>query len=130
MRYGANSRYNWVKCFLKHARPGDILWFIKGGACGGKAIGVATFTHHSPRVLGPLIALTPTNEDLGWTKSRGDWDLELHYKDLYDTDSLNILTNIKCHSSCRFNPDKCNADLPMEFANIVRYSAVVRVNQS
>jgi hypothetical protein len=131
MLWSGNSGHTWVKNFRKEARPGDILWFIKGGGCGGKAIGVATFTYHCPRVLGPLIALTPTNEDLGWTKSLGNWDVEIHYKDLYDTDSLNILTKIQYPlSGRRFNPANCHADLPLEFANIVKYSSVVKVNPS
>jgi hypothetical protein len=126
MRWGVNSKHSWVPAFLRRVRSGDVLWFIKGKS-NGQAIGVATFTQHCPRVLGPLIAITPTDEDLGWVESRGDWDVEVHYKDLYITDSLNILTNIKSPLVGRlFNSDKCTADLPLEFRNIIRYSTAVK----
>jgi hypothetical protein len=70
------------------------------------------------------MALTPTNEDLGWTDTEGDWDTEIHYTDLYDLSAIArpILTNIKSPLVGRiYNPHKCDADLPTEYGAIARY---------
>lgn len=123
MRWGVNSKHtNCVPNFLRNVKPGDILWFIKNKS-RGRVIGVATFTSHCPRILGPLIATTPTDEDLGWTKSHGEWDTEVHYKCLYDVYKVGILTQIQSPLVVRlYNPLKCQADLLSEYSNIIKYS--------
>jgi len=123
MRWGVNSKHtNCVPNFLRNVKPGDILWFIKNKS-RGRVIGVATFTYHCPRILGPLIATTPTDEDLGWTKTHGEWDTEVHYKSLYDIDNIGILTQIQSPLVVRaYNPLKCQADLPDEYYKINKYS--------
>jgi hypothetical protein len=105
---------------MREIRPGDVIWFI---CSGGRAIGVATFVRFCRRELGPLISVTPTDEDLGWTKSKGEWDTEVHYTDLYDVSGCDILTHIKSPLVGRkFNPEKCAVDLLREYENIVKYS--------
>lgn len=122
-RWGVDSSHtNWVPNFMREVKPGDVLWFVRSGT-GGRVIGVATFVRCCARELGPLVSVTPTNEDLGWTKTEGGWDTEVHYTDLYDVTECNILTHIKSPLVGRkFNPSKCAVDLPREYENIVKYS--------
>jgi len=127
MCWGVNSKHTWVRNFLRRVRPGDVLWFIKSKS-EGTAIGVATYIKQNVRITGPLIALTPTNEELGWTNVEGDWDIEIHYRDLYNIGDVGIRTNIKSPLVIRlFNPEKVSIDLPTEHAGIVRYSHATKV---
>jgi hypothetical protein len=126
MRWGINSNHtNWALNFMRTVKEGDILWFVKKGQ--GQVLGVATFTYHCKRELGPLLAVTPTNEELGWTQTKGEWDTEVHYKDLYDVTVLNLLTRIKSPLVGRLYNEKCLVNLPDEYSNIVKYSKVTRV---
>jgi hypothetical protein len=122
-RWGVDSTHTWVPSFLRSVRDGDVLWFIQS-ANKGKVMGVATFSRHCPRVLGPLVALTATDEELGWTDTDGNWDTEIHYTNLYDLSSISepILTKIKSPLVGRvYNPAKCVVDLPTEHRYIVKY---------
>jgi hypothetical protein len=127
-RWGVNSKHtNCVPSFLRDVKSGDILWFIQSEN-DGKVIGVAEFRHHCHRELGPLIAVTPTNEDLGWVNVPGEWDTEVHYTALYDTVKADIYTKIKSPLVIRrYNPEKCVGDLPEIHANIVRFSRATLV---
>jgi hypothetical protein len=112
------------KYFLKNAKEGDILWFVKSG---GLLAWVATFTQVKERVLGPLIALTESNEELGWVKQEGNWDMEVHYKDLYDIISLELNSEIKSPLTIRLYNIKCKVNLLEEYPLIVRYSKVTKI---
>ncbi len=110
--------------FKNTVRQGDILWFVK---TGGMLIGVATFITNQKRNLGPLVAVTLTNEELGWIHADGNWDLEIHYKDLYDISGLELNSRIKSPMTIRkYNSEKCQVNLPEEYANIVKYSKVIK----
>jgi len=116
-----------VPYFLRTVRPGDRLWFIVSQS-KGKAIVVATFVRHTPRELGPLVAVSRTNEELGWTHSPGEWDTEIHYTDAFKIGKINVLTEIMSPLVVRmYDPEKCTVNLPQEYANIIRYSMVERV---
>ena len=120
--WGVDSTHNWTRAFLRESAPGDRLWFVKSGT-GGKVLAVASLTQTRPRVVGPLIALTPTNEELGWTKTHGDWDTEVQYSNFYDVSRCEILTSIKSPLVIRkYNPDKCSAALPDLYPLITRFS--------
>ena len=126
MRWGINSKHiNWAPKFMRTVQPGDIIWFVKQGQ--GQVLGVATFTRHCPRELGPLIAATPTNSELGWTESDGDWDTEVHYTDLYDVTECKLLTRIKSPLVGRRYTEKCQINLPDEYPKIVMYSKAIKV---
>jgi len=107
--------------FRETVKSGDRLWFVRKDLL----IAVATFKDQKKRVLGPLIALTLTNEELGWTSGMGAWDMEIHYTDLYDLTLCNGGKGIdpKAYGQPalrKYNPDK-NIDLPAEYMGITRY---------
>ena len=112
------------KWFKKTVKPGDLLWFVTSKS-NGHVVAVATFTETKERILGPLIALTLNNDELGWTHKEGDWNIEVHYKDLYNLSNCELYSEIKCPSTIRlYDSEKCKVDLPTEYAHIVRYSKI------
>ena len=116
--WGIKSISNIGKNFLKYVKDGDRLWFIKHKS-QGRIIAVATYRSHNRRETGPLISITMTNEELGWTK--GDWDTEIHYTELYALYDVGLLTQIKGPAPIRKYNEKCRVNLPVEYENIVRY---------
>lgn len=112
------------KWFKSKVRDGDLLWFVTGKS-KGHIVAVATFTCTTARVLGPLMALTFTDDELGWTKTEGNWDTEVHYKDLYNLTECNLRSEIKSPLTIRVYDEKCKVDLPAEYPHIIRYSKVV-----
>ena len=121
--WGINSQHPGFSHFLQNIKEGDLLWFIKG-ATGGQAIAVATYKESKERMLGPLISMTMTNEELGWTEKQGDWDYEVHFTNLYNLTECNIFTKIQGPIEVRVYNEKCCVDLPHEYSYIVRYSKV------
>jgi len=111
------------KYFIENVKLGDRLWFVKSKS-QGKLFAVATYCSHNKREIGPLINLTPTNEELGWTGEGWISDIEVHYKDLYGLTNCELFTHIKGPSTIRKYDDKCKVNLAMEYSNIVRYSKV------
>ena len=111
--------------FLKNVKLGDRLWFVTSKSYG-KLIAVATYRSHNNRELGPLINISLTNEELGWTESGTNWtsDTEIHYFDLYGLNDCELLTHIKSAKTIRKYNEKCRVNLPIEYSYIVRYSRV------
>lgn len=74
--WAVNSRN---KSFLKKVKEGDKLWFVKnkekGDIHNGKIIAVADFVSKNERVIGPLIAITPSNDELKWDEKGGFCDV-------------------------------------------------------
>ena len=115
------------KHFVNNVKQGDRLWFVTGKS-HGMTIAVATYKHHKARELGPLVNVSMTNEELGWT-GPDDWDTEVHYTDLYDISECDLLTRIEGPLTIRKYDLKCAVDLPAEYNNIVRYSKATLCNQ-
>jgi len=111
------------KWFVSKAKEGDLLWFVTGNS-KGKLVAVATFVRSQKRELGPLLNLTYTNEELGWTDSDGNWDTEIHYTHLYNVTECDLYSEIKGTSTIRAYNEKCKVNLPEEYPHIVRYSKV------
>jgi len=113
------------KFFIKNIKPGDRLWFVKSKS-QGKIIAVATYRSHNVRELGPLINISMSNEDLGWTGEGPNWtsDTEIHYTDLYNLSDCQLLTHIKSPKTIRKYNEKCSVELPIEYSYITRYSKV------
>jgi hypothetical protein len=124
--WGVNSKNNSIPQFLSSVKPGDLLWFVKSRS-KGQIVAVATFKEAKNRILGPLLALSPTNEDLGWVNTEGGWDTEIHYTDLYNLTDCSMFSEIKSPLVIRLYNDKCKVNLLTEYPNIVRYSRVTKI---
>ena len=84
---------------MNSVKYGDKLWFVQKG----KYIAVASYKMHQERLLGPLVSVTMTNDELGWI---GDWDYELHYFDCFCLEALDLTANIRGQCSIRkYVPD-------------------------
>lgn len=119
---GANGRNN-HKSFMTSVKLGDKLWFVQKN----KYIAVATYTTHDKRILGNLVNITMTNEELGWSK--GDWDYELHYHNLYSIEELKLSANFRGQCSIRKYKKKVDdddtVDLIKEYATIEKYRKII-----
>jgi predicted secreted protein len=113
------------KYFIANVQPGDRLWFVKSKS-NGKILAVATYRSHNKREFGPLINLSMTNDELGWTNEDTNWtsDCEVHYSDLYNLSNCELLTHIKGPTTIRKYDEKCRVNLPLEYGYIVRYSKI------
>jgi hypothetical protein len=113
------------KYFVKNVKPGDRLWFVTSKS-HGKLIAVATYCSHNMREFGPLIDISLTNEELGWSGSGPDWtsNVEVHYTELYNLNACDLLTHIKSAKTVRTYNEKCGVNLPVEYSYIARYSRV------
>ncbi len=123
--WGINSKHTSSKVFMSSVKEGDRLWFVKGQS-KGLIMGVATFTSTKDRVLGPLLPLTYTNDELGWVHTEGDWDTEVHYKDLYYLMGCELYSEIKSPLVIRLYSEKCKVNLPVEYPYIVRYAKAAK----
>lgn len=121
--WGINSKRSCSKGFIKKVKEGDLLWFVKSKT-RGQIIAVATFASINKRVLGPLIALTYTDIELGWDKSSGEWDTEVCYTNLYNLTQCNLFSELKGASVIRSYNDKCKVNLYVEYPYILRYSKI------
>ena len=121
--WGITSNHSSAKGFITNAKKGDLLWFVKGNT-NGQIIAVATFMGTNKRIIGPLVELTLTNSELGWDKDVGEWDTEVHYKDLYNLTNCNLISEIKGAAVIRLYNDNCKVNLIAEYPQIVRYSKV------
>ena len=120
--WGILSKPNWGKHFIDNVKPGDRLWFIKSKS-QGQVIAVAIYQSHNRREDGPLINVTLTNEELGWTREGTDWkasDTEIHYTDLYNISACELKTRIKGAATIRGYNDKCLVNLPKYYAIFVK----------
>lgn len=123
--WGIQSTTSDNKYFIKNVKPGDRLWFIQSKS-HGNILAVATYRSHNKRDFGPLVDLSMTNEELGWTGEGPDWtsDTEIHYTDLYNVSKCELLTHINGPKTVRKYNEKCRVVLPVEYSYIVRYSKV------
>lgn len=110
-----------TQLFIQIVKPDDLLWFVKGGD-RGRLIAVATFKELKKRETGPLISFTATNEELGWVKQSGDWDMEVHYTNLYDLRECELFSEIKSPRVIRKYNEKCKVNLPIEYMYLVKYT--------
>ena len=121
--WGINSNNTCSKSFIKKAKEGDILWFVTGKS-RGHLVAVTTYKSMNNRIIGPLINHSFTNKDLGWTEQEGDWDIEIHYSNLYNISKCLLYSDIKGAVCIRIYNDKCKVNLPEEYINIVKYSNI------
>lgn len=124
--WGMNSKNVNVMRFLKSVKKGDHLWFVPGKS-KGKIIALAIFEKQAQRIMGPLLNLTETNEELGWKGSDEDWDTEIHYSNLYNLTDCDLITEIQSPCVVRlYTCSNCKLNLPEEFKYIEKYSKIKR----
>jgi hypothetical protein len=120
------------KSFLEKVKQGDKLWFIRSKTSedlySGKIIAVADFEYKNERIVGPLVSLTPSNEELNWTGNEGGFcNIEIHYTNLYNLTALNLYTGQRgqCVVTNYNNvKEKLLVNLPEEYERIVYYSQI------
>jgi hypothetical protein len=126
--WGIDSKNTQIKCFLKNAIPGDILWFKVNKSLSKVAYKLYYMAElkYFPRKreLGPLISVSLTDTELGW--NGGDWDYEIIYFKLYKIDRLEmVLKSLGRMSSClEIRERHCDFSIEHEYNNIIRYSQV------
>lgn len=123
--WGIKSSTKCGKNFLKNVQPGDRLWFIRNNSCG-KVTAVATYRSHCKRNIEPLVDTSLTYEELGWS-GIGEWDVELHYSDLYMLTHCELLTHIKSPLIIRKYNEGCRVNLAVEYSCISRYLRVEQI---
>lgn len=101
------------KAFYRDVRANDILWFVTNKEGGSRIIAVARYLSHNERVLGPLVALSPTNEDLGWNEP--GYTKEFHFDDCYDVKEWNLTNPVDNRSTVIKYSNKFNYDLPLHW---------------
>lgn len=121
--WGCESKLS--KSFLKDVKIGDKLWFITSKS-QGKIIAVSSFERYEKRIIGPLINLSLTDDELGWfDRVDKKSDIEIYYTNLYNLYECDININLKARNSIiRYKEDKYEIDLYDEYKNIVKYSKI------
>jgi hypothetical protein len=128
--WAVKSRYI---SFLENVKEGDILWFIENKKTGdlftGKIIAVAEFVSKNKRDTGPLLSLTPTDDELGWDKLGKYYDVEIHYTNLYNLTDCKLFTGQKNQTTiCEYDKIKEGLllNLIVEYEYISKYSKITR----
>ena len=112
--------------FIKNVKKGDKLWFVKNKLKGdqhtGKIIAVTDFVSMNKRNTGPLLSITPNNDELGWDKEKGSMcDIEIHYNNLYDLTNCNLHTKLKGQTTiCNYENvlNSIQINLIVEYENV------------
>ena len=114
-----------IKTIVKKIKNGDILCFMTSTKYGGKIIGMSEYCGFYDRVDEPLIQIhTKTNEEQNW-KGDEEWDIQIHYCNLYITERQNITGCIQCggiileYDSFK---DKITRDLCNDYNNFKFYA--------
>ena len=90
------GRCNCIKTIVKKIKQGDILWFMTSKKYGGKLIAMGEYTHYYDRKDEPLIKInTFSNIEQNW-KGNDEWDIQIHYTNLYITEKQNLEACIQC----------------------------------
>jgi hypothetical protein len=119
---------NGQKTILEKFNEGDILWFITSKPYGGKVVGMAEFVKLYDRKNEFLIPInTFSNEENGWSGNI-DWDLQITYKNLYNTEAQNISLVVKFAGNImNYGSFKKYIDLDLDviYKNYVTYAEIV-----
>jgi hypothetical protein len=114
-----------IKTIVKKMKPGDVLWFMTAKAHGGKMIGMAEYDKFYDRADEPLLPIhTTSNEEQGWDGD-DDWDIQMHYFNLYNTEKQNITACINCPATImQYDTfkDKVNGDLKIHYDGFKFYA--------
>lgn len=113
-----------IKTVVKKLNKGDLLCFIVPKKYGGIVIGMAEYHEFYDRNDEPLIKInTLTNKELGW-EGDTEWDIQIHYRNLYITERLNISCCISCPGiilNYETFKDRINDNLYDHYKNYKKY---------
>ena len=115
--WGLNSSNKNSKKFVREAKHGDLLWFVKGGASKGLIVAFAVYTGSVTRVKGENL----NDNELGWNyqcpwvKSQG-WDIEIQYEEFKYIEQMQLLSEIQQSANPRVYNEKCKVYLPEIYA--------------
>lgn len=117
-----------VKNSALKIKEGDILWFLCNKSNDNKIIGMATFTKLLDKRDELLIQIETTScIEQGWHDD--DWEIELHYTNLYNTEKQNIKIDEKLGqfpiTNYYNNKDKINEDLENHYNGFKYYGICV-----
>ena len=102
------------KGMVKNIKKGDTIAFLQSKNYGGRILGFAEFVKWDNRIYEPLLSInTYSNEEMGW-EGNEDWNIQIHYKNLYISKKVNIQVIIQCGATIlnyKTFKDK-NQDLP------------------
>jgi len=117
-----------LKSIVKKFKEGDILWFITNKKNGGKIIGMAEYVNFFDKKDEPLISINSiSNEEQNWTE--GEYDIQIHYKNLYNTEKQNIrgcFVGMSCIFYYDRIKDKIDKNLYNEYDNYIYYCDPVK----
>lgn len=111
--WGINSLSADSKFFLKKAKHGDCLWFVKGKS-NGLIVAVAIFSRSVKRIDGECMSY----EQLGWINSSGLCDTDIHFENFKKIANLNLKSQIKSPKVVRTYNQKCLINLPEMYSQI------------
>jgi hypothetical protein len=84
------GKNNCIKKFALKMKSGDVLWFLSNKKNGNKMISMATFTKLLDKRDESLVQIETTScAEQGWDGD--DWEIELHYTNLYNAEKQNII---------------------------------------
>jgi hypothetical protein len=93
------GKNNAIKTIVSKIKVNDVLWFMTSKLYGGKLIGMCEYTGFYDRQDEPLIQVNIlSNAEQGWI-GNDDWDIQLQYKNLYNTEKQNIIACIQCSAT-------------------------------
>jgi hypothetical protein len=78
------------KRFIESVEAGRA-WLLFKAPRNGNYVSLAWVDAVTPRVLGPLVPLTETNKERGWTD--GEWNFDITFKMIWDTRLWTCLTH-------------------------------------
>lgn len=84
------GKNNCIKKIALKMKSGDVLWFLSNKKYGNKMIGMATFTKLLDKRDESLVQIETTScTEQGWDGD--DWEIELHYTNLYNSEKQDII---------------------------------------
>ena len=120
-----------VKTIVKSFQPGDILWFLTSSKYGGSVIAMAEYTCFYDRQDEKILHVhTYTNVEQGW-KGDDDWDIQIHYTNVYKTEKQNIKMLIQCAGAIVLYDtfrEKIAEDLYKHHEFFTKYAEPVAIN--
>ena len=113
-----------IKSVVEKFKPGDILFFITNKDNGGKVIAIAEYTKFYDRKDESLIKInTVTNKEQNW-KGNEAWDIQIHYKNLYNSERQNIEICVQCAATIleyKTFKDRIKENLNKHYNNFKKY---------